>query len=395
MLKLVYGVIITEKCRAIFIVFHFGSTVGNLLLLNRCLTKEVVSNLLAVLMVLILIFASKHFIRYMSDAAAGHLPTEFIFKLLSLFTLSYLVLIIPFALFLAILISFGRMYKDSEITAMEACGIGIPSLIRVLLPFILVVATLVAGLSFWVAPWAENTQYLIRDQAGAESEVAFIAPGRFHPIRRGQGVFYIESLDPDSKHMNHVFVYVEIAGQIDIFTAARGYLKKADSGEARYLVLENGTRYEILTQGRGYRFHEFEKGEVQVWQKSNEDPSSRALTKTTSELINSSNPNEIAELHWRIAMPVSSIVLALLAILLSRADPRQGRFAKLFVALICFITYLYLMTMGKTWLKQEAIPAYLGLWWVHVLFISMAFFFWYRQYGFVYLISDIKQWQRE
>ncbi len=364
------------------------------MLINRYLVKEVMANLFAVLVVLILIFASKHFIRYMSDAASGHLPTEFIFKLLSLFTLNYMVLIIPFSLFLAILISLGRMYKDSEITAMESCGIGIPHLIRALAVFVLLVAALVASLSFWVAPWAEKTQYLIRDQAGAESEVAFIAPGRFHQIRKGQGIFYIESIDPVSKQMRDVFVHLEIDGKIDIFTAQRGFLRKADQGKARYLVLEKGTRYEVLAEGRGYRFHEFEKGEVQVWQQGDKSTAARASTQSMSELLSSSQPSEIAELHWRLAMPISCIVLALLAVLLSRSDPRQGRFAKLFIALIFFISYLYLMMIGKTWLKQEVLPSYLGIWWAHALFISLVFYIWHRQYGIAYLFSGLKSLQR-
>ncbi|MDH5230895.1 MAG: LPS export ABC transporter permease LptF [Gammaproteobacteria bacterium] len=343
------------------------------MLVNRYFYREISQSVFAVLAVLILIFASKHFVRFLSDAASGDLPTSMILQVLSLFTLSSLVVMVPFALFVAILISMGRLYKDNEITAMEACGIGLPQITASIMRYAVVFAFFVAFLSLWVAPWSEQKQHEIRIQATAEKEFSFLAPGQFHEIQQGKGVFYMERMSDDKRHMESVFVHLEQDGRRDIFSAKRG-LQEFDQFGNRYIVLQDGYRFEILADGQGYRSHHYRVTGIRLDQAAGKALTLPYRAMSSFGLWGSDQINQIAELQWRLSMPVSILLLTPIAVLLSRTNPRQGRFAKLFGALIVFIVYFYLLMLSRSWLKAGVVPPLLGMWWVHglaLLFVLM------------------------
>lgn len=358
------------------------------MIIDRYLFKEIIISLISVTTVLLLIFSSKHFVRYMSDAAAGELPTSMIFQLLSLFTLSYLVLIVPFAMYLAVIITFGRFYKDNEITAAEACGIGLPRLIQSVFYLSFLLSIFVGTLSLWVAPWAETAQYNIRDQAKLESEFGFIAPGRFHEIRGGKGVFYIEDISTQSGQMKKVFVYLNDDGKTDIFSSLTGYLELDKETGSHYIVLENGFRFEALPDDEGYRLHDYDRSGIRIAQQEASSGSLKIIERSTSSLWDDGSTQAQAELHWRLAMPISTILLTLMAVLLSKTNPRQGRFGKLFVALLAYIAYIYVLMLTKTGLKNGDIPLMLGMWWVHGLALLFIFVLLGNQFGWRWILSQ-------
>ncbi len=347
-------------------------------IVDRYFLREVVASLLAVLSVLLIIFASKHFVRFMSSAAAGELPTYLILKALSLFTLSSLVMMLPFALFISIIITMGRMYKDSEVVAMEACGIGVPHLLRTSLLLGLVTAMLVAVLSLWIAPWAEDQQYAIRDQAKSESEWSVIDEGRFHEILDGRGIFYVEKMS-DKGELQNIFVHIEGA-QLDLFAAHSGELRQERSGGARYLVMEEGVRYEALADG-GFRIHDYASSGIRIAAAEVVSRARPAIAQPTTELWRSDHLALVAEWHWRTAMPITCLMLSVLAVLLSKANPRQGRFGKLFIALLIYIAYVYLLMLCRSWIKGGVLPAAIGMWWVHGMAMAAVVGLWLKQYG--------------
>jgi len=354
-------------------------------IVNRYFIKEVNTSFLAVLGVLLVIFASKHFVRYMSDAAAGELPTYMIVKLLSLFTLSALVLMIPLALFIAILISLGRMYKDSEMTALEACGIGVPHFMKTAGYVAVFWGGLVAVIALWLGPWSEERQYEIRDEAAVEAEFSFLEAGRFHEIRDGAGVFYIEKMSANKKRMQNVFVYLDDAGKVDIFSAKSGRQKIDKRNGVRYIILEDGFRFEALPQNKGYRIHEYQESGIRIAQRVIEKTEYSVVAWPTAKLLNDTGPQQIAELQWRLSMPIAVFLLTFIAVLLSRTNPRQGRFANLFLALLVFIGYMYLLMLSRSWIKSEQISPYLGMWWVHGLGVVFLLLLMVRQFGVKWL----------
>lgn len=334
------------------------------MVVDRYFAKETLSVLGSVLGVLVVIFASKHFVRYMSDAAAGELPTYLILELLGLFTLASLTLMLPFSVFLAVVLTLGRLYRDSEMVALEACGVGTPRIIKAAALLGCGVAIVVAFLSMVVAPWTEKQQYALRDLAMSESEYSMIEGGRFHEIRGGKGVLYVEGSSEGGRRMDNVFVRILEDGKLDVFTAKSGYQRTDPQTGARYLVLENGFRYEELPNHAGFRLHQYQASGIRIEQQlstRNVDP---IVARWSWELFGS-EPREIAELHWRIAMPMSCLILTMLAVPLAKARPRQGRYAKLILALLVYIAYTYSLMLGRSWLEKGIIPPEFGLWWAH------------------------------
>ena len=358
------------------------------MIIDRYLFKEIIISLVSVVTVLLLIFSSKHFVRYMSDAAAGELPTSMIFQLLSLFTLSYLVLIVPFAIYLAVIITLGRLYKDNEITAAEACGLGLPRIIKSIFYLSLILSLFVGVLSLWVAPWAESEQYNIRDQARAESEFGFIAPGRFHEIRGGRGVFYVEDVS-ESGTMSKVFVYLKAEGKTDVFSSLTGYMLLDKQTGSHFIVLQDGFRFEVLAEDGGYRLHEYNKSGIRIAQEAVSSGKVKIIERSTASLFGDESAAAQAELHWRIAMPISCVLLTMMAVLLSKTNPRQGRFGKLFVALLAYIAYVYVLMLTRSALKHGDIPLWLGMWWVHALAIVFIFMLVGNQFGWRWVLSQI------
>ena len=324
----------------------------------------------------------------MSDAASGELPTYLIFQLLSLFTLSYLVLLVPFASYLAVIITLGRFYKDNEITAAEACGFGIPRIIKSAFYLSLMLAGCIAVLSMWIAPWAEAEQYNIRNKAAAESEFGFIAAGRFHEIRGGHGVFYVEQLDENSGKMKNVFIQLENDdGGLVVFSAQSGYLEFDKKLTSYFVVLENGYRIETLAN-KGYRTYEYEKSGVRIAQQEIATGTDNIVAQPTSELSSIGTPQSNAELQWRLSMPISSVLLVLMAVLLSRTSPRQGRFGSLFVALMVYIAYVYLLMLTKNGIAHGKIPVVIGMWWVHGLALAFVLWMMSRQFGKNWILAQ-------
>ncbi len=363
------------------------------MIIDRYLFKEITISLVSVATVLLLIFSSKHFVRYMSDAAAGDLPTSMIFQLLSLFTLSYLVLIVPFAAYLAVIITLGRLYKDNEITAAEACGLGLPRIIQSFFYLSLILAFLVGVLSIWVVPWAEVAQHNIRDQARAESEFGFIAPGRFHEIRGGRGVFYVENIAEQTGSMSKVFVYLKgkgkEKGKTDVFSSLTGYMELNKETGSHFIVLEDGFRFEVLAEDEGYRLYDYKKTGIRIAQEVTRSGRVKIVERTTASLFGDESAAAQAELHWRIAMPISCVLLIMMAVLLSKTNPRQGRFGKLFTALLAYIAYVYTLMLTRSALKQGDIPMFLGMWWVHALALVFIFILLGNQLGWRWTLSQI------
>ncbi len=352
------------------------------MIIKRYLLKEISISTASVIGVLLIIFASKHFVRYMSDAAAGELPTYLIIKLLSLFTLASLVLMVPLALYIGVLISLGRMYKDSEMTAMHACGFGVPQVLHTVLLLALVLATLVGGISLWIAPWAEQQQYAIRDQAAVEAEFSFLEAGRFHEIRDGKGVFYIEHMSEDRRQMQNVFVFIEDEDKVDVFSARTGR-HEVDSSGYRYLILEDGFRYELLGANAGYRVHEYQESGIRITHMPIQAEVRPRVAWPTAALLEEDDLASQAEFQWRVAMPVSVIMVGLLSVLLSRSHHRQGRFGQLFFALLIYIAYIYLLMLSRTWIKHAVLPPNLGMWWVHVLALVGIGIMYLQQQGWI------------
>lgn len=341
----------------------------------RYLSREVLMALTAVSGVLLLIIMSGRFIKYLAQAAAGQLDPSVLFIIMGYRLPSFMVLIVPLGLFLGILLAYGRMHLDSEMTVLSATGVSDRRIVGYTQGPALLVALFVGWLSLWVAPaGVVKTQQLFNEQ-DAMTEFDTLSAGRFQSLgKEARRVTYAGALSPDRTELREVFIAErsnpEDPASVGVLIAESGRQQMNPDG-SRYLVLENGFRYDGNPGEAGFRTIEYDVYGVLL-------PKPEVVTEITDreamptlELFGQENLRLQAELHWRIALPLLVPVVAFFAVPLARVNPRQGRFLKLLPAVLLYMSYLALLISARGWMEAARTPAWLGLWWVHLLFVAV------------------------
>lgn len=354
---------------------------GKNLIIRRYILKEVSLTLLAVTVILFLIYLSNRFIRFLADAAAGNLPAEMLAILLALKGVGSLVMLLPLALYLAILITMGRLYKDHEIIALMASGVGEAQLLKYISVLALIGAGVVAALSLYISPWAYRQSAVIEARASAAAEFTGIGSGRFKEFTSSGLIFYAEKISDDRKTMENVFIYSERDSRINILSAQSAYQKIDPATGERFLVLRDGHRYEALPGAADVNIMGYQEHGVRIVEHGTHTAGSPLSSRTTKELMQAPDAESKAELQWRFAAPASAFLLALLAVPISRANPREGRYAKLLAAILVYLVYSNLMAVAQAWYAQGLVPPALGLWWVHGLLLLLILVLLFKQPG--------------
>lgn len=357
------------------------------MIINRYILKEIIYTLIAVIVVLLLIFISNRFIGFLADASVGELSSDVILRLLTLKTLGSMVIILPLALFLSILLAFSRLYKDNEMVAMAACGISVRKIYGTVSVFAFLIALVVAMISFYLAPWAEEQSYRIQDIEKSSTELGGIVPGRFTETEMAEGVFYASEFSQDRSHMRDVFVQTERDGQQVILSSRTARQLVDQKTGDRYIVMEDGYRYEGIPGKPDFKIIKYDQHAMRIEEQQIIQSYRKHRALPTVSLIGSDDSRDIAELQWRISMPLSVILLALLAVPLSRTTPRQGRYAKLFVAIMIYVIYNNLMGISNSWVEDGTLAAIVGMWWVHLSLLFGVWLLLVSQYGFMWVIK--------
>ena len=354
----------------------------------RYLSREVLVTLSAVSAVLLVIIMSGRFIKYLAQAAQGVLDPGVLFLIMGYRMPGFLQLILPLGLFLGILLAYGRLYLDSEMTVLSATGMSNRRLLSYTMAPAALVAALVAWLSLGLAPQGVAEVARILNQQDALTEFDTLVPGRFQSMKDGSRVTYTEGLSEDRGQLSGVFISEKkaVASQgkekakstdISLLVAERGRQEIQADG-SRYLILENGYRYDGRPGQADYRAIKYDTYGVLLPKPSVSNEIGEREAIPTRELFVSDKPREQAELQWRLSIPMLVFVVTLLAVPLARVNPRQGRFLKLLPAILLYMTYLGLLIAARGQLDKGKIPMQLGLWWVHVLFllIGAGLFLW-------------------
>lgn len=338
------------------------------MIIERYFFREVGFSLFAVLLLLSLILFSSTMVSVLGVAAEGGYPASVVLELLLLKMVGSLLLVLPLSIFVAVLLAFGRLYRDHEMAAMAACGIGL----RRQLLSVSVIALLVGLLSVWLAfdvtPWSKEQWYKTLDKIQAESGVENIVAGRFNPTGTPGQLFYVEDISSDRKTLKNVFAYADEGDHRILISATRARVSEQPSGE-RYLILEDGRRYEGMPGEADFRILEFERHGVLLKEREVEQSRRRSNSVPSAELFGSDKPEHQAELQWRLSVPVSILLLAMLAVPLSKTAPREGRYARLTAGILIYLIYYMLLTTVRNWIDKGDFPASPGLWWVHGLLL--------------------------
>lgn len=355
-------------------------------ILSRYLLRETAQTWLVVTIVLLLILLTNQFAQVLGQAAANKLPKDAVFMVMGLTSLQYLTILIPIGLFLSIMLALGRLYRDSEMSALMACGVGPRAIYRPLTFFALLLAAVVGWLALIISPAAIREVQVIAQEARQRLDLSVLEAGRFISFDAQEAVMYAESMSNEGV-LENVFVQRRTGPEVELIVAERAW--QSDSSEANVKVLRfaNGRRYEGVPGSPRFRIVSFAEHGIPFSMPASEpiefEPESRPLT----DLIGADDPFDKAELQWRISVPVAVIVLMILAVPLSRSAPRQGRYGGLAAGVLIYIIYVDLLAAAKVWVEREQISVYLGLWWVHVVFLVVGLLLLARQFGYLSLSS--------
>lgn len=338
--------------------------------IQRYVLREVVQTWLAVTGVLVAILVSNQLSRVLGQAADNEYGRRVVFELIALGAVMNLSVIIPVGLLLAVVLTLSRLYHDSEMTALQACGFGSSKLLAPLMCFAVVIAIGLGWLVFFQVPRADGQVQLLRQSAIKEAQFGQLDAGRFKQFSGGDAVFYAERVDQEGV-LHNVFVQREVAGRIEVALADTATYSKASSEGMHLVTLFNGRRYEGVPGHDDFRVIEFREHGIPISTPSDLRGSLDADTKPTRELLGSSAPSDIAQLQFRASTPIMALVLTLVAVPLSRLRPRQGRYARVGFAIVVYFVYSNLLSASKVWLEKSDLPPIVGVWWVHAAALAL------------------------
>lgn len=347
------------------------------MIIFRYLTRETYVTTLAVTGILLIIFISNQFVRYLGDAAIGRLTAQAVLQMMSIQVPLLLGLMLPLGLFLGILLSHGRLYVDNEMTILFACGVSRGQILSMSFFFAAFVSVIVALLMLWLEPKMAEYRDQIIAKAAVSSPLDKIIPGRFQKVG-DDWVLFVEKITKNRREMRNVFAAMipnsqEVKKRFDVVYAEKAYQKIDSRTHAVFVVLGNGFRYVGRPGNNNYQIIKFAEYGIRI---KSVTPSLEKLEEfmTTSELWRKRNTNILAaaELQWRIAMPISVLILAFFASFMSEVKPRQGRYAKLVPAILFYIMYINFIFMAEAWIRKGRISPAIGMWWIHLLMLMIA-----------------------
>jgi len=323
---------------------------------------------MAVLFVLMSIFLSQKFIRILADAVDGDLPSTLVMTLLALNLPKLAGLILPLSLFLGILMAHSRMYADSEMTVMHATGISEWYVTRVTLTLSFIMMFIAGINSIWLESWAKEKEYQVMEEAAAQAGLSTLGSGRFQYSSNKKSVIYVESVK--NGQLSNVFVAQmpsedNLDTETSVVIADEGLVIEEDSG-SQQLQLTNGKRYQGTPGETSGTQIEFSQYQMQIKEQEVEQRRRKLSAIPLFTLIENGDVDSMAEVHWRIAIPLTIPLLTLIAVPLARVNPRQGKFTKLFPAILLFLGYYVMLMAGRSALEDEVIPMSVGLWWIHI-----------------------------
>lgn len=348
------------------------------MIFSRSLIREFGQVALTVGAVLLAITFTTQIIRLLGKAAGGSLPADAVMVMLGFGALNYLPVVISLTLFIAILLTLSRCYRDSEMVVWFANGKSLVDFVRPVLLFALPLVVTVAALSLFLSPWALKQSAEFANRLDARSDVSRISSGVFRESKNADRVFFVESVDLETNKIQNVFVQSMQHQKMGVVVAEKGFQEIHDNGD-KFIVLQNGRRYEGTPGQADYRIVDFERYSMRIENKAKPTGTPSAKTMSPQAIFKEPTPERFAELHWRIGLPVSVLILSLLAIPLSYVNPRAGRSANLILAILIYMTYSNLMSIAQAWVAQGKLSPAIGLWPVHALMALILALMFYRR----------------
>ena len=333
---------------------------------DRYITGDISKPLLIFCSALLFLYINFSAIRYLDLVASGLLPTDVVLPLLLIGLAMALEILLPIGFHISVVVGLSRLYTDSEMTAFFACGISPMRIFRIVAVVSLLVAVLMACLTLYVRPWAYDLRYLLEHQAIAEFNFADLKPGHFY--ESGNRVLFFQGIDPDSRRMQRVFIQTISDDTVTIVSADEAFHQPAnDPRAAGFLVCIRARSYDFVPSQVDMSLTVSAELRVKLDNPDDAPIGYKRKAAPTWQLARSLASPDIAELQWRLSTPVFAFLMGLLGFPLSRARPREGKYAKLFMAAVSYAVFYNLQLIAKSWVEQDVVKSIPGLWWPNLL----------------------------
>lgn len=342
------------------------------MILFRYISRELWLSFVGILMVLLTVFATNYFARLLGRAARGDLPADLVAQILLLNLPYFLGVLLPLSFFLALLMVQGRLYAESELTAMKACGFSSDRLLGYFFGSALVVMLACSLIYVWLSPLGLMQMEQLEQQASQRSGLSLLNPGSFQVL--GSKVLFVESGDEQDKNrLNKVMLFAENPQQeVQVMFAERGAYRFFSEFNTDYLELNQGEIWQGEPGLAQYQHLTFGTYQFRIKERMAAGRSGRVKSLPLDSLWAADGLPERAEWQWRWSMPLSILILTLIAVPLGQIKPRTGKFARFLPGVGLYFLYFTLLTLSRSLLEKGKLPPELGLWWVHGAFGLLA-----------------------
>ncbi|MDQ3187060.1 MAG: LPS export ABC transporter permease LptF [Pseudomonadota bacterium] len=340
-------------------------------IIERYITRELLIPFMVVVVILAALFSSFSSARFLAGAVTESLGIAAMLKLVLLKTLIALEVLMPIALYVAIIIGLGRLHRDQEINVLRSAGVSEHRITYAVLIVAVPVGLLSGVLSVFARPWAYEESYILNAQAEAELNMDRFQAGRFYGSEGSGRVVYIRAKDSAGKQMTDVFHYINKGGSSEITIAQEAHQQEPATGERPQIHLLHGLNYRLMHSAARDTVVQFEK--LVYFTDNGNALDYKRKAAATIALGKSDQPRDIAEFQWRVSRPIATILLALIAVPFSRASPRQDKGDRTYyVAALVFAIYYILSGLAQTWVEQGTVGRVPGVWWLYVLMFTAA-----------------------
>ncbi|BAK76541.1 permease, YjgP/YjgQ family [Pseudogulbenkiania sp. NH8B] len=325
---------------------------------QKSLTRELTFTAVSVFVVLLAILVTTQTINLLGRAAEGRIANEAVAALIGFWTLGLFPLLLILTVFISVLVVLTRLWRDHEMAVWLASGVSLKDWVKPVLRFAVPLAILVGISSLLIGPWAEQRSHEYAEILKQHEDVSAISPGIFKESHSSRRVYFVENFSGKNGSAANIFMQDMSKGKVASIFAKSGRIVTNEQGE-RLLVLENGRRYVGNPGEADYEVAEFARYSVVINDQPQFIPSGNSRqTMTSAALALSDKAGDKAELGWRLSMPISTVVLALLAIPLSYFNPRSGHTYNLLLALLAYFVYQNALTLCRNWVLQDRLSAY-------------------------------------
>jgi lipopolysaccharide export system permease protein len=345
------------------------------MIFHKALLRELTLTALGTFVVLLGIVLATQLVRLLALAAGGAITSASVLALLGFVAIGYLPTLLSLTLFIAVLLTLSRAYRDSEMVVWFSGGLSLARWIRPVLLFALPLVLVIAGVAFILGPWAAGKAEVLRKMLDSRDDVSAVIPGVFRESRQADRVYFVEAVSGTTNRVANVFVSSTQNSKTAVTVAREGLQETAPNGD-RFLVLLNGYRYEGEPGQADFKTYEFERYTVRIEAREVARAQGTKVL-NTADLFQSAVPAHRGELSWRIGLPVSALLLSLLAIPLSFVNPRAGRSVNLIVAVLVYMTYVNVLSIIQVNIAQSRLHLAPGILIVHavVALILLALFY--------------------